>query len=149
MTQERHVMVPSVYVVMMNEDEKVLAVLRKNTGYMDGYWGLPAGHVEKDELPIKGVIREAKEEIGVEINPEDLNFVHLMIREAHDITGERVDIFFESNNWSGEPQNMEPDKHGGMDWIDPHSDSTPMVPYEREAINYIAEGIKYSEWKEE
>ncbi len=149
MTQERHVMVPAGYVIMKNSEEKVLAVFREHTGYMDGYWALPAGHVEKDELPAKGAIREVEEEVGVEIKLGDLNFAHLMIREAHDITGERIDIFFQTSNWSGDPRNMEPGKHREIAWINPLDPSTPMIPYEVAVYRHVLNGVSYSEWREE
>lgn len=32
-----------------------------------GYWGLPGGSVEKHETPVEGLIREVKEELGIDI----------------------------------------------------------------------------------
>ena len=45
---DRFQVIPAAYVVLRRGDE-VLMLLRANTGYMDGYWAVPAGHVEKDE----------------------------------------------------------------------------------------------------
>lgn len=145
--QERHSMVPAVYMVM-RKDNQVLALLRENTGYMDNHWSLPAGHVEKGELPINGAIREAKEEVGVTIAVEDLEFVHLMIRPAHDATGERMDVFFEAYKWEGEPVNNEPDKHSKVEWVDVNDLSKIWVPYQRTGLEDILRGVKYSELKE-
>ena len=38
----------AVYLVL-RRDQRVLMMLRQNTGYMDGMWDLPAGHVDAGE----------------------------------------------------------------------------------------------------
>ena len=53
--------------VILRKGNKVAMVLRKNTGWMDGYYGLPAGKVEYFEHFTAGAAREAKEEAGVDI----------------------------------------------------------------------------------
>lgn len=46
---------------------------------MDGYYDLSAsGHVEKDEPMASALIREAKEEIGIYIMSEDIEFVTMI-----------------------------------------------------------------------
>ena len=57
------------------QDDKVLLLKRYNTGYEDGKYSLPGGHVEKGEEVTKAAIREAKEEIGIEIEPDDLSVI--------------------------------------------------------------------------
>jgi 8-oxo-dGTP pyrophosphatase MutT (NUDIX family) len=50
----------SVYIV---HGDRVL--LRKHEKY--GFWLAPGGHIELDENPVEAVIREAKEEVGLDI----------------------------------------------------------------------------------
>src|SRR4051812_28584615 len=110
MQKERHKAVPAAY-LLLKKDGKILLGRRQNTTYYDGWYGSGAsGHVEAGELPIDAVLREAKEEIGIDIKPEDVVFAHAMYRVAHDESGERVDYFFITKNWTGEPKIMEPDK---------------------------------------
>lgn len=48
------------------EENKVLLTLQSDESDQPGKWGLPAGHVEKDETPQEAALRETKEEIGVD-----------------------------------------------------------------------------------
>lgn len=53
--------------VILRRGSKVAMVLRKNTGWMDGHYGLPAGKGEWFEPFTDAAIREANEEVGVKI----------------------------------------------------------------------------------
>ena len=77
---------------------EVLLQLRRNTGYMDGYWATgAAGHVESGESVLQAACREAREEVGVVLAPEDLSPLTAMHR-SNDVGGaaveQRVDFFF-------------------------------------------------------
>lgn len=55
--------------LVLRRDDQLLLLLRKNTHYCDGMWGFMAGHVEDGESATEGMIREAREEIGIELTP--------------------------------------------------------------------------------
>ena len=64
--------------VVVNERAEVLMVRRAIQPYRD-HWALPAGYQEIDEEPAETVVREVREETGVEIEVcglLDLLFVH-------------------------------------------------------------------------
>lgn len=123
-------------------DGKVLLGLRVNTGYADGMYSLPAGHVEDGETLTDCVIRESKEEIGITIVATDLTLVHTMHRKENDI---RMDFFFTVKRWTGVPTNCEPDKCDRLVWFPLESLPTNTVPYIRAAIELWQKGIIYSE----
>lgn len=106
--------------VVLRRGDKIAMVLRQNTGWMDGYYGLPAGKVEWHETYVQAVIREAKEEAGVVVKPKNLFFVHAVHRHADDskVFMDWVDIYFEADNWKGKAFNAEPEKSAQLDWID-------------------------------
>ena len=108
--------VPTVYLIV-EEEEKLLIARRCNTGYEDGNYQVPAGHVDPGELPKQAMIREAKEEIGISIHATDLELVHTSYRPPHDETGNRVDFFFRVHRWSGDIKNVEPDKCDDLRWV--------------------------------
>lgn len=88
---------------------KILLHRRTNTGYQDGKWDISgSGHVDEDETARAAVIRECKEELGIDVQVEELMFVHLSHRLSFDRT--YYDIYFVVNNYAGEPTIMEPDK---------------------------------------
>ena len=75
--KERFTSRVAVYLVLTKNDQ-VLLTLRQNTGFADGLYSLASGHVDEGETIKHAMIREAKEEIGILIKPDDLKFVHAM-----------------------------------------------------------------------
>jgi 8-oxo-dGTP pyrophosphatase MutT (NUDIX family) len=57
--------------VMLWHDKKVLLV---RTSYQDG-WVAPGGGIKADEAPVQAAIREASEEVGLQLALEDLRHV--------------------------------------------------------------------------
>src|SRR5215207_9750622 len=112
----RFQVIPAAYVALRRGDE-VLLLLRANTGYMDGFWAMPAGHVEHGESVLDAARREVREEIGVEIDPADLVPVTAMHRTGANglPIDERVDFFFTTTRWTGDPRLMEPGKAAGLE----------------------------------
>jgi 8-oxo-dGTP diphosphatase len=144
MSKERFKAVPAVYLIM-EKDEQILLMRRCNTGYEDGKYMVPGGHVEANEPPTGATVREAKEEVGVEIDPKDLQLVHMIYRAAHDLSGERVDLFFKTSTWQGEPTIMEPEKCDDLQWF-PLKELPQNIPaYVRTALNNYQERVIYSE----
>ncbi len=140
--------VPASYIIFRKGD-KVLFLLRSATGYMDGYYGLPAGHVEDMESFTQAAIREASEEVGVDIKPNHLRYIHTMQRVATDNTHIRVDVFFEADIWEGDFKNAEPVKHSKIVWLDPNNLPDNTMDYQLHLFDQIAKGSAYSEfgWK--
>jgi len=147
MTEDRHKEIPASYLVLINNG-KILLQRRFNTGYMDGKYGLPAGHVDKGETFTQCVVREIKEEIGVDLNPEDMKVAHLMHRFSGAEWGEegyRIDVFFTTEKWKGVPEIKESDKCDDLSWFDLNDLPDNIIPYVRKAIDCIKNKVFYSE----
>jgi 8-oxo-dGTP diphosphatase len=138
---DRFRVVPAAYVVVRRGDE-VLLLLRANTGYMDGYWAVPAGHVERGESAIAAAVRELEEEVGLVVDPADMEPVTAMHRTGGngDPIDERVDFFFTTTKWTGEPRLMEPDKAAGLAWYSLDKLPEPLVPHEARVLAAVADG---------
>ncbi len=130
--------------VVMRRGNEIAMVLRKNTSWMDGYYGLPAGKTEWGEPFSAGALREAEEEAGVHIHPQNLRYVHTVHRHSED--SDWVDVYFETSIWEGEPHNAEPDKSEELAWIDLNNLPENVVPPVKDALKHIANGVFYSEY---
>ncbi len=122
---------------------KILLTRRKNTSYMDGMYSLPAGHEETDESLLTCLVREAKEEVGIIIDPKTPALVHVMHRNEEDV---RMDLFYLVSVWNGMPKICEPDKCDSMGWYAYSKLPQNTVPYIRAAIEAWQKGILYEEW---
>ena len=135
MSEPRFTFVSAVHLFLLR-GEQVLLLRRFNTGYEDGNYSVPAGHLDGGEQVIQAAIREAREEIGIEIAPEDLAVPGIMHRKAED---ERIDVFVAATRWTGEPRNCEPDKCDELRWVDNDTLPENVIPYVRRALeNYQA-----------
>jgi ADP-ribose pyrophosphatase YjhB (NUDIX family) len=138
---DRFKLIASVYVLFV-KDGKILMLRRANTGYMDGMYGLVAGHLDGNESLTAATAREAKEEAGVVIAPADLRLKLTMHRRDD---REQLDFFFEPAAWTGEPVNMEPGKCDDLSWFPLDALPENTIPYIREAIRCYREGVGYVE----
>jgi 8-oxo-dGTP diphosphatase len=60
----------------------ILLVLRGTEPYKN-YWSLPGGHIDPFETVEHAVVREVKEEVGLDLNPEFLFYFDEIIQEQN------------------------------------------------------------------
>ena len=129
-----HTLIPAVHMFFVKHDS-ILLLKRLNTGYHDGDYSVPAGHIEPNESVIAAAIREASEELGILVRPADLTIVQVMHRKS---SRERVDFFLRVNHWQGDIRNHEPDKCEALQWFSVQELPENTIPYIRRAIqNYV------------
>ena len=145
MSEKRFKLSAAVYVLLINADN-VFLLRRFNTGWSDGLYTVPAGHIDGNEPLSAAMCREAKEEAGVTLKSDDVRFVHAMHRK--DGTGEKreyADFFFTAHKWIGEPYNAEPSTCDDGRWFPmtdlPHN----LLPHVRQVIEDYKTDKKCSE----
>lgn len=124
--------VPVSVQLILKKDNDVLLLRRYNTGFADGHYALPAGHVEDNEEIVEAMIRETKEEIGVTVKKEDLKFEHVLYRKAKGIT--YVDFIFSSTRWDGIVKIMEPNKCDEVQWFNNNDLPEKTIPFTRKLL---------------
>jgi 8-oxo-dGTP diphosphatase len=112
---ERHLARSAVFVALRNDKGEVLLHRRCNTGYMDGRYDLPSGHVERGESILQAAIRELREEAGVAAKQSDLRLWHINQFGANDQFYNN--FFFLTDSWQGEPAIMEAEKCDDMQFF--------------------------------
>ncbi len=145
MPKERFKIIPVSHLILI-KDNKILLSRRFNTGYEDGNYSVVAGHLDGNETFTQAMIREAKEEAGIDIVAEDLEVIHVMHRKSPPETNERIDLFLKASKWKGEPKIMEPDKCDDLKWFPIDDLPANIVPYIKHAILNIKKEIFYSEF---
>ena len=121
---------------------EILLLRRFNTGYEDGNYSVIAGHIDGGEDVCNAMIREAKEEAGIDISSDNLKIVQVMHRKK--INDERIDYFFVCDNWNGTVEIMEPDKCDELFWADIDKLPDNTIDYIRAAVDNYKAGILFS-----
>jgi|GEM_PF-153898 len=145
-TRQTFKAVPSVYLVLLH-GTKVLLSKRANTGYEDGKYGLPAGHVEAGESLLSALARESAEELGLQLSEDIIEHALTMYRFAPTSNPpERMDFFFVVKNWQGQPDNKEPEKCAELTWFEISKLPTNIIPYIKHALRQIVFGNSFCEF---
>jgi 8-oxo-dGTP diphosphatase len=132
---KRYRIISAVHLFLIRDDQ-VLLLRRFNTGYEDGNYSVIAGHLDGGEEVIAAMIREAYEEAGIEVAPEDMRVVGVMHRNT---SPERIDFFLIASKWANEPRNCEPDRCDELVWYPLDNLPENVIPYVRQALeNYRA-----------
>lgn len=96
--------------LLVFDGDNVLLGVRKNSGWRDGWWHLPAGHLKRAESVRAGMAREAREELGITIAENDLDLVHTLHHLDADDGQGRIQLFFRPRRYEGRIRIAEPDK---------------------------------------
>ena len=137
--KERYRVIVDVHLFLLKKGQ-ILLGQRQNTDFEDGKFHVPAGHLEEGETVIDALIREAREELGIIIKHEHVNFAHVM---HHKSNGGRTGLFFRVQEWEGEVQNIEREKCRELQWFDLNNLPENMVLYARQAIQqyFLTESV--------
>jgi ADP-ribose pyrophosphatase YjhB (NUDIX family) len=111
---------------LIQTSDTILLQRRFNTGYLDGHWALPSGHVIDREDALTGASRELLEETGLIVRTDDWRFVCAMHRQTDRTI---VDLFFTTTKFLGTPRICEPTKCDGLAFFQINALPQPLAGY--------------------
>lgn len=102
----RHTLIAA---ALIRQGDDVLLVQQQGQGDSEPYWALPGGVGEPGELPHETMVREIREETGLEIlDPGRLLYVKSSVDPSVDSSG--TTFVFETDDWRGELRPADPDE---------------------------------------
>jgi ADP-ribose pyrophosphatase YjhB (NUDIX family) len=117
-----------------------LLLVKRRQAPEAGCWSLAGGKVDFLERAEAAALREAMEEIGVEIELGPL----LCLTQMIGVDGQHwIAPVYRASLKTGEPSNREPDKVAEIGWFDPSAPPAPLALAAREAITALRAGDRW------
>jgi 8-oxo-dGTP pyrophosphatase MutT (NUDIX family) len=123
---------------------KLLLLRRAGTGYLDGWYALPGGHLEAGEGIVECAVRECREEAGIELS--DAAVAPLAVLPYRSADGQGVDFVMSCSDFSGEPRLAEPHRFDDLKWAPFDALPPRTVPYLAEVLRLRATGAWFYEF---
>ncbi len=90
---------------LTNQDGEILLQKRPEGRQMAGLWEFPGGKVDAGESPESALVRELKEELGIDVDPENLVpfiFASEPLEERNLLL-----LLYRCHHWRGEPEALD------------------------------------------
>jgi 8-oxo-dGTP diphosphatase len=124
-------LLPVVACALVDSDGRVLVAQRPEGKQFAGLWEFPGGKIEAGETPEASLIRELKEELGIDTSSSclaPLTFVSHAYAEFHLLM-----LLYVCRKWQGTAQPLEA---AALKWVRPHDlRSLPMPPADEPLIS--------------
>jgi len=136
---ERHLTRTAVF-VMLEKNDEIFFLRRANTSWGSGLLTIPVGHIEKGDQVRETAIKEAKEEACVDIEINDLEFLHTdYVRDIY------TNFYFQAKKWTGEPAIGEPELASEALWINKNNLPDDITPQLKNLFEKIKQNSYFSE----
>lgn len=132
--------------LLLTDADHLLLALREGTGYADGLWNLPSGKLELGEDAVSAVIREAREEVGVQLGPDEPRIV-ATVHHRNTAGLARVGLVFAvayEPARHGEPVNAEPHKCAKIAWTPMDLLPSNTYPYTAACVRAFRDGQPFA-----
>jgi ADP-ribose pyrophosphatase YjhB (NUDIX family) len=126
------------------DGNNILLLKRANTGYCDGMYSLPAGHIDDNEPASHAMLRELQEEVNITTTADKLT----VVLSSHRTTDEHpyFNLYYSISDFNKNLIiNNEPEKCDELKWFDLDELPENIVPYIKKAINAYLDGEIYLE----
>ena len=140
---EKEKFLAAVYLLIMDGNNRILLQRRRGTKLWPGFLALPAGHIDEGENAIDAAIREAKEELNIDVRVCDIGDCFVANRRNKSLQP-YFDVYFEIAHYSGDISINEPDRCSELVWCDMNHLPEDMVDFQVDAIKNRQRGIVFS-----
>ncbi|HVY12541.1 MAG TPA: 8-oxo-dGTP diphosphatase MutT [Alphaproteobacteria bacterium] len=122
---------------LVDSDGRILLAQRPDDQALAGLWEFPGGKMQPGETPEEALVRELKEELGIETSPAclwPLTFASHAYEKFHLLMP-----LYACRNWKGQPQPLE---HKALRWVKPQElKDYPMPPADVPLIPVLLERL--------
>lgn len=101
---------------LIDQDGRILCTQRPEGKWLEGQWEFPGGKVEEGEVPEFALMRELKEELGIETRPSCFTPLSFISHVYKDKKTHVLMPLFACRFWNGTPQSIEGQN---MKWVRP------------------------------
>lgn len=122
-----------------------MVLLMKQTTNNGGKYTLVGGTVEDSEYAAIALVREVKEETGIDINAKSLQLVHTLHKKKGE--NSRIVLYFKVTEWKGNPVTLEKSKFKKVGWFSLDALPKTMSPTVKHVFAMYKKGVPYSEYK--
>lgn len=135
-----------VFAILRDDKGRLLLGLRSAQVYAGGTWNLVCGKADEGEDVVTAVLREAREEIGLRLVPDDLRpaaVVHYFVPGGRARVGFAFAAGYDPNR-HGPIRNNEPEKCDELGWFAPDALPSPMLPYSSAILEASQSSLRFS-----
>lgn len=143
MKKDREKFLSSIYLIIKNNEGRILLQRRQGSKLWPGFLALPAGHLDVGEDAYEAAAREAKEELDIEISVNNISDTFVVNRRNKTLEP-YFDVYFVLNGYKGNIKINEPDKCSMLKWVNINDLPNDMIGFEKKALNNYLNGIKFS-----
>lgn len=146
MNDQQRATFPIVVHTLLVQSGRWFMLRRANTGFLDGAYTFPGGHVQRGEGVVAAALRECQEEAGVDIAAADLELIAAIPYQTADHEG--VDFIARTTRWTGTPRVAEPQLFDDCCWADPTAPPQPSAPFVATLLHMQTTGTWFKELRQ-
>ena len=133
----------AIYMIIKNEKGEILFQRRCGSKLWPDFLGLPAGHVDKGEDVYQALVREAREELNIDINVKNIEDTFVVNRINKNLKP-YYDVYFVIKNYKGIIKINEPNKCQELKWVLLDNMPEDVIEFEKIVLDNYEKGIKFS-----